>query len=91
MSTTSLTPAQTIRQIDRHIDGIRMELYRRGCRPGMCASSWQLAWDRNPDLRARNETLFRLRGLAQLERDAQIEREYRAEQRRTRRSIRRAA
>lgn len=88
---TSLTPAQTIRQIDRHIDGIRLELYRRGCRPRLSASEWQLAWDRNPDLSARNDTLYRLRGLAQLARDAAIEREYRSLQRRQRQTYRKAA
>lgn len=92
MSTASLTPAQTIRQIDRNIDGIRLELYRRGLRFNIyCSHGWQLAWDRNPDLAARNQTLFQLRGLAQLARDAAIEREYRTAQRRQRRAYRKAA
>jgi hypothetical protein len=88
----SSTPAQTIRQIDRHIDGVTLELFRRGGRFNIFdAGAWQLAFDRHPDLGARRDTLFRLRGLAQLDRDAQAERDYRAAQRKQRRAYRTAA
>lgn len=81
-----------IRQIDRNIDGIRRELFRRvGRFNTFCAHGWQLAWDRHPDLRAKETELFRLRGIAQQERDAQIERDYRAAQRKQRAAYRRAA
>lgn len=87
-----MSPTQTIRQIDKRIDGIRMELFRRvGRFNTLSASEWQLAWDRHPDLYSRQEMLFGLRGLAQLDRDAEIERAYRAEQRKQRRAYRRAA
>jgi hypothetical protein len=89
---TSMTPTQRIAAIDRRIDGVRLELFRRGCRFNtMSAHGWQIAWDRHPDLGARNDFLYRLRGLAQLDRDAEIERTYRADQRRARAARRRAA
>lgn len=87
---SALIKAQ-IRQVDRNIDGIRLELYRRGARNLFSASDWQLAWDRNPDLHERHTALFRQRGELQDRRDAEINREYAAEQRRQRRSFRRAA
>lgn len=87
-----MTAVQQIAQIDRNIDGISLELFRRAGRFNtMSADSWQLAWDRNPDLRARREELYRQRGELQIIRDAETERAYRAEQRRVRRSYRRAA
>lgn len=89
MQTLSEVQAQ-IRQIDRNIDGIRSALYARGRFDNLSAHGWQLAWDRNPDLHARETELFRQRGELQQQRDALIESEYRAEQRRQRRT-RRAA
>lgn len=86
-----MSPVQQIALIDKRIDGIRLELYRRGSRPGLNVSEWTLVWERNPDLWARNEELFRQRGAAQLVRDAEINRAYRAEQRRIRASYRRAS
>jgi hypothetical protein len=90
MQRTSHQIIADIRQIDRHIDGIRLELYRRGNRPGMSADEWQLAWDRNLDLKARHNDLFRTRGALQVQRDAAINQEYSAEQRAKRRSLRAA-
>ncbi len=91
-SPLSVSPVEVIRQIDKRIDGIRLELFRRGGRFNtLDVSSWQLAWDRHPDLNSRHDMLYRLRGLAQLERDAEIERAYRVEQRRLRATLRRAA
>lgn len=72
--------------------GIRLDLYRRvGRFNTFCSHGWQLAWDRNPDLHARRTELFRQRGELQQIRDAEIDRAYRAEQRRARRSYRKAA
>lgn len=85
-----MTAAEQIKQIDRNIDGIRLELYRRGARNLFSAHDWQLAWDRNPDLAARDKALFRQRGALQVIRNSDLERAYRAEQRQARRN-RRAA
>lgn len=87
-----MTAVQQIRIIDKKIDGIRLELFRRvGRFNTMDAGGWQLAWDRHPDLYARHTELFRQRGELQVVRDAEIDRQYRAEQRKLRRSYRRAA
>lgn len=60
-----------ISQIDRKIDGIRTEVCRRTLLMNIFSSeSWQRAWDRHPELRARQNELFRQRGIAQQERDA---------------------
>lgn len=89
---TQMTPLQQIRLIDKRIDGITLELFRRGGRFNTFdCHGWQLAWDRAPDLRIRRNELFRLRGLAQQERDALIEKEYRTAQRRQRASYRKTA
>jgi hypothetical protein len=82
---------ETIRLIDKRIDGIRLELFRRGARFNtLDAAGWQLAWDRNPDLLGRHEALFRFRGIAQDTRDAIIESDHRAAQRRERAAAKRA-
>lgn len=74
-----------IAQIDRRVDGIRLEVFRRGNRFFMHDTwGWQLAWDRHPDLHERQTALYRQRGQLQLVRDREIEREYQAEQRRQR-------
>ena len=74
------SPETRIRQIDRLIDGIRLELARRVGRISIFdAGSWQRAWDRHPDLRQCESALFRQRGLAQCERDTAA---YKAEQKR---------
>lgn len=91
MSATS-SPTETIRLIDKRIDGIRLELFRRNGRFNTFnCHDWQLAWDRNPDLRMRQEMLFGRRDLAVMERDALIERVYRRDQRRQRNALRKAA
>lgn len=77
---------EAIRLIDRKIDGIRLELFRRGARNLISAADWQLAWDRNPDLAGRNDALFRFRGVAQATRDAILDREHRDAQALTRRA-----
>ena len=83
---------QAIKVIDRKIDGIRKELIRRvGAFNTLSADSWQLAWNRNPDLDARHNALFRFRGVAQQTRDLIIECEYQAELRRLRALRRRAS
>jgi hypothetical protein len=83
---------EEIRLIDKRIDGVRLELFRRGARFNTFdCHGWQLAWDRNPDLYGRQLALSRRRGIAQQECDAIAEREYRAAQRRQRAAYRRAA
>lgn len=87
-----MTVNQQIALIDKRIDGVRMELFRRvGRFNTMSANSWQLAWDRHPDLYARQSGLFCQRGVLQQVRDAEAERAYRADQRRVRASYRMAA
>jgi hypothetical protein len=78
---------EQIRIIDKRIDGIRLELHRRG--PAFStfdSHGWQCAWDRNPDLYARHNDLFRQRGDLQVIRDAEIEKRWRAQERAERRS-----
>lgn len=75
---------EAIRLLDKRIDGVRLELLRRVRVNILDAGSWQLAWDRNPDIDRRHDALFRLRGIAQDTRDLIIEREYQAAQRRER-------
>jgi hypothetical protein len=90
---TNPTPIERdIRQIDRQIEGVRSELFRRVGRFNvMNAGSWQLAWDREPELAARHDALFRRRGKLQVERDALVEKEFRAVGRRLAALRRRAA
>ncbi len=77
---------QTIEQIDLQIDANRRVLMARvHCDPACSAQAWQNAWDRCPDLHARERALFVARGDAQAERDALAEKEYR-KQRRTKRA-----
>lgn len=73
---------RTVQQIDRDIDATRRALMARmHCDPGLSVSAWQNAWDRCPDLHAREHELFCERGFAQQERDRLAEIEYRHEQR----------
>lgn len=91
MSSLLANQIEAIRIIDKKIDGIRLELYRRvGRFNTLEAAAWDLAWRRCPDLYARQEALFRFRGVAQQIRDAIIDTEYRAEQRRERAAHRKA-
>lgn len=78
----------TIRQIDRNSDGICRELLRRTRVNIFDAGSWQLAWDRNPDLWARRETLHQPRWEAMGRRDELLRKEQRATERRSRAAIR---
>lgn len=60
----------TIGTIDKAINGIRRELRKRLAIAQVridssSAESWQLAWDLHPDLREREDELFRQRGAAQ--------------------------
>lgn len=93
MSSALLTSQiETIRLIDKRIDGIRLELFRRGARFNTFdCHGWQLAWDRNPDLWGRREALYRFRDIAQQTRDAIMEADFRAAQRRERAAMRRSA
>lgn len=95
MSTASANQLQSqieaIRLIDKKIDSVRLELYRRyGRFNTFNAHEWQLAWDCNPDLFNRSKALFDLRMVAIDARDAIINREYSSAQRRAR-AQRRAA
>jgi hypothetical protein len=81
--------ANAIRLIDKKIHGIRLELYRRvGRFNTFSAHDWQLAWDRNPDLQARENALFLLRDIAVQEFTELLEKEYRKAQRAERRAVR---
>jgi hypothetical protein len=55
-----------ILQIDRDISLVRRDLRNREPIDQLSAESWQTAWDKHPDLRRRESTLFRERGIAQL-------------------------
>jgi hypothetical protein len=77
---------EAIRIIDKKIDGISLELLRRTRVAIFDARSWQLGWDRHPDLAGRREALFRFRGCAQATRDAILDREHRDAQRLIRRA-----
>jgi hypothetical protein len=54
--------------IDQQIDGIYAQM-RRSENPKPNPESWQAAWDRHPELRARELELFQQRGVAQRARD----------------------
>ncbi len=62
-----------ISEIDKQIDMIHRELHRREKIKFLSAESYQNAWDAHPDLRAKEQELYRQRGLAQRDRD---QREY---------------
>lgn len=88
----AITQAETeIERIDQEIDANRRVLLQRVRFAPSTAAEFQAAWDRNPDLWARERGLFRRRGYAQQRRDAAIERAWQTEQRRLRASRRRAA
>ena len=61
-------------QIDRQIDANRRELKARETFDRFSSEGWQAAWDKHPDLHARECDLFRQRGEAQIE-QARIEAE----------------
>lgn len=80
-----MTPRQQISQIDKQIDANRAAMIRRlGFRPDCSAAEWQRAWDRCPDLHARERDLYRQRGIAQQERDAMDHKEWQRTERQRR-------
>jgi predicted transcriptional regulator len=54
-----------ISRLDRAIKAIHRELRRLEKITTLSAESWQAAWDKHPDLRARENELYRRRGIAQ--------------------------
>lgn len=92
MSATAQTPHQQIALIDRQIDVTRWELHLR-CPliDTLSAASWQAAWDRNPQISARSDELYRQRGIAQQARDEAEHKTWQAQQRAARRTSRKAA
>lgn len=58
-----------IAAIDRKINFVRKQLRTPEKIDMYSAASWQDAWDKHPDLHAREKELFSQRGAAQLERD----------------------
>ena len=78
---------RTIAQIDKDIAANHRQM-RRLEKIDLCsAASWQAAWDKHPDLRARDDALYLERGDAQQARD---EAAYKAAMR-ARRQTKRAA
>lgn len=86
------TTSQHIEQIDRQINVNRWALHLR-CPliNTLSARSWQNAWDRHPDLRAREDELFRQRGIAQQECDEAEHKAWLSQQRSERAKARHAA
>lgn len=66
---TMASPRQQIAAIDKQIDANRAALQRLETFDQYDAGSWQAAWDRQPDLRDRETTLFQQRALLQIARD----------------------
>ena len=62
--------AAVIASIDRQIDQVRLALQTLEPVRIYSAGSWQAAWDRHPELRAREDELFTQRGALQQQRDA---------------------
>lgn len=58
-----------ISQVDRHIDENRHQLQRAEKISPFSAASWQKAWDKHPDLYARESAMFKQRGELQDLRD----------------------
>lgn len=86
------TAQQTINQIDALIDGNRRSLMSRlHFNPDCSSRAWQTAWDRCPDLRARENQLYSQRYDAQVSRDKEINAAHKAEQRKNRTVERKAA
>jgi len=56
------TSAMQIRAIDRKIDRIHAKLRKLETIDPMSAESWQAAWDKHPDLHAKEKALYRQRG-----------------------------
>lgn len=64
--------AKDISRIDQEIDGVHRELRRLESIDRLSAQSWQRAWDKHPELHARERDLYRQRGVAQQERDEKV-------------------
>lgn len=79
-----MTGQEQIDRIDQEIDANRRALLSRIRFLPATAAEYQAAWDRNPDLWAREHELFCQRGAAQVVRDEEINTAWRAEQRRIR-------
>lgn len=78
--------------IDKLIDANRRAMFGRlHFAPCLSATEWQTAWDRCPDLRAHDSSLFRERGIAQDARDKAINAEWQNQQRCERAARRKAA
>lgn len=87
-----MTSQQQIDQIDKQIDANRRALMARlHVSPDCSAHVWQNAWDRCPDLYAREQSLYRQRGELQQLRDQEINRAWQAEQRSVRAKARKQA
>lgn len=60
---------RTIAQIDKDIRANHKQMRRLEKIDLYSAASWQDAWDKHPDLRAREDALYLERGIAQQARD----------------------
>lgn len=89
--TASQVHQTKIEGIDAEIYANRRVLLRRVRFAPSTASEWQAAWDRSPDLWARNNGLYLQRGIEQDARDKAAHREWQSEQRRLHAPSRRKA
>lgn len=64
------SPRSEIAEVDRQIDANRAEIRSLVKIRPLSAGSWQRAWDKHPDLYARDRALFCRRGELQALRDA---------------------
>lgn len=64
-----MNPVRKISEIDRQIDLVTTSMLRLNKINRLSAASWQRAWDKHPEMRARYDELYRQRGHAQHERD----------------------
>lgn len=82
---------EQIRIIDARSDGVCREVFRRTRVNIFDSGSWQLAWDRYPDLYERRQQLSRQRWPLMETRDAILTKEARAAERRQQAEYRKAA
>src|SRR5450756_84496 len=82
------TVLEQIRIVDAKINGGRRELLRRSPGNIFSCQHWGFAWERHPDLRAREDALNERRWAAMEVRDAILLREARAAERRRHASAR---
>lgn len=64
-----MNPVQKIAEIDRQIDLVTRSMVRLNKINLYSSASWQRAWDKHPEMRARYDELYCQRGQAQHERD----------------------